>query len=43
MTPHTAGASQHRAPRNVARFCTNLHRFREGAGLEGVVDKKLGY
>jgi D-2-hydroxyacid dehydrogenase (NADP+) len=43
MTPHTAGASQHRAPRNVARFCTNLHRFREGAELEGVVDKKLGY
>jgi phosphoglycerate dehydrogenase-like enzyme len=43
MTPHTAGASQHRAPRNVARFCSNLRRFREGAELEGVVDKKLGY
>src|SRR4051794_1600336 len=43
MTPHTAGASQHRAPRNVARFCLNLRRFREGAELEGVVDKKLGY
>ena len=37
MTPHIAGGSQHRAPRNVARFCTNLHRFREGAELEGVV------
>jgi phosphoglycerate dehydrogenase-like enzyme len=43
MTPHTAGASQHRAPRNVARFCENLRRLREGRELEGVVEKQLGY
>jgi phosphoglycerate dehydrogenase-like enzyme len=43
MTPHTAGASQHRAPRNIARFCDNLRRLREGRELEGVVDKQLGY
>ena len=43
MTPHTAGASQHRAPRNIARFCENLRRLREGKELEGVVDKQLGY
>ena len=43
MTPHTAGASQHRAPRNIARFCENLRRLREGRELEGVVDKQLGY
>lgn len=43
MTPHTAGASQHRAPRNIARFCDNLRRAREGKPLVGVVDKTLGY
>lgn len=43
MTPHTAGASQHRAPRNIARFCENLERAQKGAPLVGVVDKKLGY
>jgi phosphoglycerate dehydrogenase-like enzyme len=43
MTPHTAGASQHRAGRNIARFCENLRRLRDGRELEGVVDKKLGY
>jgi phosphoglycerate dehydrogenase-like enzyme len=43
MTPHTAGASQHRAGRNIARFCENLRRIRDGRELEGVVDKKLGY
>ena len=26
MTPHTAGASQLRGPRNIARFCENLRR-----------------
>ncbi|MDH4144680.1 MAG: D-2-hydroxyacid dehydrogenase [Acidimicrobiia bacterium] len=43
MTPHTAGASQLRAPRNIARFCENLVRMQNGQDLVGVVDKQLGY
>ena len=43
MTPHTAGASQHRGPRNVARFCENLRRAQRGESLVGLVDKRLGY
>lgn len=43
MTPHTAGASQLRAPRNVARFVRNLGLAQQGQPLEGVVDKNLGY
>lgn len=43
MTPHTAGASQLRAPRNVARFVENLRRAQRGEPLDGVVDKRLGY
>ena len=43
MTPHTAGASQLRAPRNVARFVQNLNHARRGEPLVGVVDKNLGY
>ena len=43
MTPHTSGASQLRAPRNIARFCENLERAQKGEPLVGVVDKKLGY
>lgn len=43
MTPHTAGASQRRGPRNIARFCDNLRRARAGEPLIGVVDKLLGY
>ena len=44
MTPHTAGASQLRAPRNVARFVENLGRAQAGESpLEGVVDKHLGF
>ena len=43
MTPHTAGASQHRAARNVDRFCENLVRLRRGEPLVGRVDKRLGY
>ena len=43
MTPHTAGASQLRGPRNIARFCENLRRARAGEPLIGVVDKRLGY
>ena len=43
MTPHTAGASQFRAARNLDRFVDNLARFRAGESLEGVIDKALGY
>jgi phosphoglycerate dehydrogenase-like enzyme len=43
MTPHTAGASQLRGPRNIARFCDNLRRAGAGDPLVGVVDKQLGY
>ena len=43
MTPHTAGASQLRADRNVDRFVENLRRFRRGQPLIGLIDKALGY
>ena len=43
MTPHTAGASQLRGPRNIRRFCENLRRAQTGDALLGVVDKELGY
>ncbi|WP_419841016.1 D-2-hydroxyacid dehydrogenase [Candidatus Poriferisodalis sp.] len=43
MTPHTAGASQHRAQRNLERFCRNLLALRHGRPLEGVVDKLSGF
>ena len=43
MTPHAAGASQLRAPRNIDRFCGNLWRLRTGEPLEGLIDKQAGY
>lgn len=43
MTPHTAGASQLRAGRNVARFIRNLANAQSGAAFEGVVDKHAGF
>jgi phosphoglycerate dehydrogenase-like enzyme len=43
MTPHTAGASQFRAARNIDRFVTNLERLRRGQPLEGLIDKTKGY
>ena len=43
MTPHTAGASQYRASRNIERFIANLQRLNAGEPLEGVIDKVLGY
>ena len=43
MTPHTAGASQHRGRRNLERFCRNLVALREGRPFEGVVDKNAGF
>lgn len=43
MTPHTAGASQLRAGRNIARFCENLRRAQIGEPFIGIVDKQAGY
>jgi len=43
MTPHTAGASQLRGPRNIARFCENLELAQQGKPLTGVVDKQAGF
>lgn len=43
MTPHTAGASQFRAARNIDRFIENIGRFRNGEALVGKIDKTLGY
>jgi len=43
MTPHTAGASQHRAGRNLARFVTNLSKFTRAEPLVGLVDKNAGF
>ncbi|HWO72564.1 MAG TPA: D-2-hydroxyacid dehydrogenase [Dehalococcoidia bacterium] len=43
ITPHTAGASQFRARRNVARFIRNLGHYRAGRPLEGQIDKQKGY
>jgi len=43
MTPHTAGASQFRAARNLDRFVTNLERLRHEQPLEGLIDKTKGY
>ena len=43
MTPHTAGASQFRAARNIDRFVTNFAHLRAGRPLEGLIDKRLGY
>jgi phosphoglycerate dehydrogenase-like enzyme len=43
ITPHTAGASQYRAHRNVARFIENLKHWRAGEALEGEIDKQKGF
>ena len=43
MTPHTAGASQFRAQRNVDRFIRNLEHLVRDEPLEGIIDKHLGY
>lgn len=43
MTPHTAGASQLRAGRNVDRFVRNLRAAQSGDPFEGVVDKHAGF
>jgi phosphoglycerate dehydrogenase-like enzyme len=43
ITPHTAGASQMRARRNVRRFIENIRRYRNGRPLDGLVDKVKGF
>jgi phosphoglycerate dehydrogenase-like enzyme len=43
ITPHTAGASQYRAGRNVKRFIANLTHYRNNTPLEGEIDKTKGY
>ena len=43
MTPHTAGASQFRAQRNLDRFLSNLQQYLSKEPLEGLIDKRLGY
>ena len=43
MTPHTAGASQFRAQRNLDRFLGNLQRYLAKEPLDGLIDKQLGY
>ena len=43
MTPHTAGASQFRAQRNIDRFLRNLQHYLAHEPLEGLIDKNLGY
>jgi len=43
MTPHTAGASQFRAGRNLDRFISNLGKFTRGETLDGIIDKTQGY
>ncbi len=43
MTPHTAGASQYRAGRNIERFIRNLGHLQRHESLEGIIDKQRGY
>jgi phosphoglycerate dehydrogenase-like enzyme len=43
ITPHTAGASQFRARRNVGRFIKNLRHYRADEPLEGEIDKQKGF
>jgi phosphoglycerate dehydrogenase-like enzyme len=43
ITPHTAGASQYRAGRNVQRFVKNLVHYRNHTPLEGEIDKTKGF
>ena len=43
MTPHTAGASQFRASRNLERFISNVEKFRQNLPLDGIINKIEGY
>ena len=42
MTPHTAGASQYRASRNLERFISNVEKFRQNLPLDGIINKIEG-
>lgn len=43
ITPHTAGASQHRIDRVRQRVFRNIRQLRDGEPLEGLIDKHKGY
>lgn len=43
LTPHRAGASQHRQRRLFEFFVQNLERYLKGEPVRNVVDKKRGY
>lgn len=43
ITPHTAGASQHRIDRIRQRVFRNIKNLSSGEALEGVIDKHKGY
>jgi D-3-phosphoglycerate dehydrogenase len=43
ITPHVAGQSARRIDDMTDFFCDNLRRYREGAPLRNVVDKRLGF
>ena len=43
ITPHRAGASQHRPRKTFEFFCENLQRYLQGETLRNVVDKKRGF
>jgi len=46
MTPHTAGASQFRAKRNMDRFLHNLSLFADTGkadNFEGIIDMEKGF
>jgi D-3-phosphoglycerate dehydrogenase len=43
ITPHTAGASQHRVGRLQQRVINNIGHLAAGEPLEGVIDKRKGY
>ena len=43
ITSHTSGNSGRYLERSIEIFCDNLRRFRAGAPLRNVVDKRLGY
>lgn len=43
ISPHTAGASQHRVGRLQNRVYRNIRHLLDGENLEGVIDKHKGY
>lgn len=43
LTPHQAGASQHRPRKTFEFFCENLRRYLTGEKLLNIVDKKRGF